>query len=71
MQISGVIPTGMKITTVKIHVPHRWWKIEILRIETSFGIVVRYDGDKWASVSIPAVYGNCVEGTLIQCKINI
>ncbi|KAK2176946.1 hypothetical protein NP493_628g00012 [Ridgeia piscesae] len=37
-------------------------EVKILRVKTSFGIVVQYDGIMWASVSIPGVYRNCVEG---------
>ena len=66
VQISGAIPAGMKISKLMvvpvpdIPLPNG----QVLRIETSFGLIVQYDGDTWASVGIPGVYRYCVEGTL-------
>ena len=37
----------------------------MLRIETSFGLVLTFDGSNWVSVNIPPLFRNCVEGTYI------
>ncbi|KAK2187193.1 hypothetical protein NP493_176g03015 [Ridgeia piscesae] len=61
--ISGAIPAGMNIRTLSVlPSPPRWRGAIVLRIETSFGLVVQFDGHLWASAMIPAAYRNCMEG---------
>ena len=38
-------------------------------VETDFGVVIKFDGKRWASVEIPIAYSNCVNGAYFKEKM--